>query len=838
VCTILSFLFFLATLISADLAHPATTLDAVNMADWTIVLADDAIPSERYAAEEFQSLFNAATGQQLPIVAATQTPKDHVFIGHGQTMSASSVGFAVDDLGEEGLRIRIDQDNIAIAGGRPRGTLYGVYEFFERYFGVRFLTYNHTHVPQSQGTLQIPCEEHTYRPPFSYRFSYYAANRAHPEFAARLRNNTVTEQKKLGGITQQRLIGHTYAQQLPVGKYGADHPEYFALIDGERVLDAGGSNPDPEPCTTHPDVIRIVTEAVLAELRAHPERENVAVSQNDNNKYCRCERCAAINAREESPMGANLYLVNAVADAVAKEFPGVKVGTLSYWYTRKPPKYMRPRDNVQIQLCSIEASTVFPLDDPDIPKNVDFARDFVEWGKISDNIWIWNYNTNFSLYNLPFPNLRAIGPNVRFFQRNNAKGVFMQANMNSGGPGEFSDLRNYVISRCLWDTSLDSWELAEEFCRLHYGDSADLIIEYLTFMHDNVEENGLQPKCFGAPEDFGITREIAQKALDYFARAMAAAENPIIRARVEQASICAYSAIIEAGGELRVEAGRLVLRYPKQYADIVDTYAMLCAKYGVRLARERETTAVYLDKLRAQIAGTPAVTLDNEIWQLVILPQQNGKIISMQHKPTGRNLLRGLSTRELDGAFDEVPMQGIPSSKGPFEATRKGNSVVLVRTLEDGSTLERKIALPVDGTEIIRFESRLIHRGTTAKKYKMKVHPELNTVTRSSDSAVISAYIQDGDAWKHFNQDWDLDHGPEGHLLTEAAGGGFAFFNHEEGFGVLETYEPGQFNRPRVWWKGHWAQMNMELITPRVTLHQGETLSYDYELEFLRKSPR
>jgi hypothetical protein len=159
-----------------------------------------------------------------------------------------------------------------------------------------------------------------------------------------------------------------------------------------------------EPCLTHPDVLKIVTDAVLAELKANPHRENISVSQNDNDKHCLCPKCKAIDDREGTPMGTLLEFVNAIADVVAKEHPGVKVGTLSYWYTRKPPKTLKPRPNVQIQLCSIECCVVHPINDPNCAKNVQFCSDMAEWGQLTQEIFIWNYNTNFSNYLLPFPN--------------------------------------------------------------------------------------------------------------------------------------------------------------------------------------------------------------------------------------------------------------------------------------------------------------------------------------------------------------------------------------------------------------------------------------------------
>ena len=51
---------------------------------------------------------------------------------------------------------------------------------------------------------------------------------------------------------------HTLLDYLPVKKYGAEHPEYFALVKGKRDLEAGRG--EPQPCVTNPDVIEIVAK--------------------------------------------------------------------------------------------------------------------------------------------------------------------------------------------------------------------------------------------------------------------------------------------------------------------------------------------------------------------------------------------------------------------------------------------------------------------------------------------------------------------------------------------------------------------------------------------------
>jgi hypothetical protein len=561
-------------------------LKCSEMRDWDIVVDSEAIPSEKYAAQEFQRFFEQATGILLPVHDTNVNASNHAYIGNSAALTESGIMVDVSELGEEGLHVIIKKNLLAIVGGRPRGTLYGVYQFLEDELGVRFLTHDHTHVPVSS-KARILCREYVYKPPFSFRWSYYAENSKRPDFAARLRVNTVTADEKLGGKTGQNLISHSFHKLVPFSKYGKDHPEYYALVDDKRDTNTvwGG----PQLCVTNPEVVKVAAEAAIRFLDEH-RFSNISVSQADTDKYCRCGRCQEVNMREGTPMGSQLAFVNAVAELVEKAHPNVKVGTLSYWYTRKPPKTIRPRHNVQIQLCSIECCTLHPIDDPDCPRNTEFCRDVNEWGKIYGDVWVWNYNTNFTAYDLPFPNLRSIGPNIRYFLRNNAKGVFMQANGN-GTSGELSDLRNHVISRLLWNPSLDDQKLIVEFVKLHYKSAAEPILDYIEMLHDNAEESGVHPNCFPKPEEVGLRPEIARKALDYFNRALELADDEAVRARVEKASICAYRAMIEAGGALT----------KAELKSLVDRYIELCQRYDMTYAAEHKESSPFFEELKQRV---------------------------------------------------------------------------------------------------------------------------------------------------------------------------------------------------------------------------------------------
>ncbi len=477
----------------------------------------------------------------MEIITASEPRDSGVFVGKASRC-------ATGDLGEEAFRIAVDERRIDIAGGTPRGTLYGVYSFLEDSLGVRFLTPDHTHVPRVDAGLALKTGERSFRPRFSWRYSYYGMNSAHPEFAARLRNNAVTNRAELGGRSSWSLISHSVDHYVPVAKYGKDHPDYFSLVNGKRRsfmhddhFEAGGT----QPCFTNPDVKALMIRGVLDRL-AHTGQTagNIAISQNDNTMYCRCDGCRAIDEREESHMGALLTLINEAADAVAKERPGVFVGTLAYQFSRTPPRSLRPHPNVAIQLCSIEACQIHPLNDPSCPRNVAFCKDLEGWCKICNHVYVWNYNTNFTCYNAPCPNMDIIGPNVRFLAAHGVNGVFMQAAGNAQNT-ELCELRNYLISRLLWDPTLDDRKLIDEFVTLHYGRAADKVRAYLALIGDTARRSGIHQNCFGTAASYGMDAATARKGLAMLEEGMALADTDDVKRRVEKVSIAPRTVLIE-----------------------------------------------------------------------------------------------------------------------------------------------------------------------------------------------------------------------------------------------------------------------------------------------------
>ena len=314
---------------------------------------------------------------------------------------------------------------------------------------------------------------------------------------------------------------------MPPEEFFKDHPEYYSLIDGKRTADHA------QLCLANPDVLRIITERIKRTMRELPEYLIYDVSQNDWSNPCQCPDCQAVVDREGSQSGPIIQFVNQVADSVKADFPDKFIGTLAYSYTRKPPKTLKPRENVVVRFCSIECC--FAHDFTTCPENKTFVKDMNGWAAISPHIYIWDYVVNFSHYILPFPNFRVLQPNIRFFRDHKAIGIMEQAAYQSRG-GEFAELRAYLIAKLLWHPETEVESVINDFMYGYYGRAGEYVRAYFDLLHSRLTPDthihlGLQH------DDRLFSDEFVRQAEALFDQADAVADTEEIRHRVEMARL-------------------------------------------------------------------------------------------------------------------------------------------------------------------------------------------------------------------------------------------------------------------------------------------------------------
>jgi hypothetical protein len=511
-----------------------------GVANAFIALPPDPSPSTVYAGEELQRFLSEIVGVEVGLVREFPgAPADAIVIGEVRGADALLQGIDIPSLGMEGYVIRSDGSRVIIAGGQPRGILYGVYGLLEDHLGCRWFTTEVSHIPH-EPDLVIPAIDERMIPRLEYR-EPFVMDCFDGDWAARNRMNSTAarlEERHGGKVTYFGFV-HTFEGLVPPDIHYEEHPEYYSLVDGVRLRERS------QLCCTNPDVVRIVTEEVRKRMQEHPESTVFSVSQNDWINYCECDACTALAEAEGSQIAPVLSLVNQVAAAVADEFPDKLVDTLAYQYTRKAPKTMRPEPNVVIRLCSIECCFAHPFEECDSPENIAFVKDVQDWSQVCDRLWVWNYNTSFSNYFTPFPNLRVRNDNIKFYANHNVTGIFEQ-DVYTTLDGELSELSGYLNAKFLWNPDYDEETAMSEFLEAVYGDAAKPIRKYINLLHDRVEDENIHMDIWIGPDHPVLNDKILRKADRLWDKAeKAVADEPATLERVKAARLSVDFAIIE-----------------------------------------------------------------------------------------------------------------------------------------------------------------------------------------------------------------------------------------------------------------------------------------------------
>ncbi len=438
------------------------SINGVDISAFKIVYNENPSESVLTAVEEIKKYVKLAIGAELTSEVYTSLDGNVIYLD--DTMHED----------DETYTIKNDGDDFIIGGSGVRGVLYGAYEFLEQCVGWRFLD-DYTDYMAKSGNVNIAGVDFTKEQYFMYRDAYWACYMSgHPNIAAKRRLNSATASlpEYGGGLVMPGC--HTFAKYT-------------------------GTTQQEQPCLSSEETYRQIVDGVLADLAADPDRWVISVSQNDNGNYCKCEDCLAAYA-EDGESGQMISFVNRVAEEVEKHYPDVMIHTFAYQYTQKAPEKVKPRDNVLVQLCSIDCCFRHSIESGKA-LNAEFKQDLNDWAAICDNLYIWDYTTNFSVYIMPHCNLsyEVLAGNIRLFHENNVVGVFEQGAYNTGGSAEFAELRSYLISKLLQDPYMSEEEFnlhRDEFLRGYYGDGWENIVEFLDWLLEKPYFKAFCQGCF------------------------------------------------------------------------------------------------------------------------------------------------------------------------------------------------------------------------------------------------------------------------------------------------------------------------------------------------------
>jgi hypothetical protein len=547
-----------------------------------IVAGENAAPPEKHAVEELRAYFKKATGADVPVVAFNELPPRAfpIFLGTPDSQPAVArlgVLAKARALSEEAFILKANEQGLIITAKEPIGVLYGAYTFIENVLGVRWLMPGEDgeFVPAKK-TVAIGTMESAQNPAFAVRtlvltatninaplkdtWNWMARNKMRPKSGYKaFWEGDHAELVQERGITREGG-GHVLAAFVPNELFEA-HPEYFALINGQRRRSGASAVDGPvyQRCTSNPAVVELGVQYILKFFRDKPAGDAFLIGNNDGNGWCECADCRAQDDPWEAERGIVstrfFKYINAVAGKVLQEFPDKKIKAWGYQLYRTAPRGVVPDPRLNIEVALHGRCYRHALDDPNCPTNATMRDILAGWKRFESNIGVREYYScsiggdigSFIQY-LPLEDI--VARDIKYAARTGLRiwddetpppdGVFGK---RFDVPGIRESWRArfpmyYVAAKLLWNPNQDAAKLEDEAYQMYFGAAGEAMKSYRRLLVKAWQETPGHFIYGAAPIQIGQSLAkagVEKQLLDYLDAAdKAAGSDAVAKERIAQ----------------------------------------------------------------------------------------------------------------------------------------------------------------------------------------------------------------------------------------------------------------------------------------------------------------
>ena len=503
-------LAFLIALSSAPVADALTLIDNATPRA-VIVIADNPSPSTKRALTMLQSHLKEITGTTLPVQTegrvSSEPSAKQPFVLLGESKLATKLGFNADGLGAGGFVAEARGDVLALIGTDSRtpsdywGTLYATTRFLEQ-AGVRYLWPGESGkvMPHSK-TLEVKDFKTRLTPALEQRHVRVGGynprvqgglDRLHlkKEDYDRTQHDAIKTNADTCDWFQWQGMGGTlnivggHAFDLWWKKYGAEHPEWFALQpDGSR---GDGSR----FCKSNTDLIAAVAKDKIEELNKNPQLLGVSICPNDGSSgatFCTCPKCEALDAPTDAKVklwtrdgksvsyfdhvpltDRMVYFWNGIAEQVTKVHPSKLLTVDAYSVYASPPLKRKLNPNLVVRYAAL---------DYDVEQDrVDGLRGWDAWAKAAKRIY---FRSNLMLAGrrtgMPLIYTHRFADDFKHLAATGMMGTDLDSCMANWAT---QGLNYYIVSRLHTEPTQDVDALIDDYCRTGFGKAARTMRQY------------------------------------------------------------------------------------------------------------------------------------------------------------------------------------------------------------------------------------------------------------------------------------------------------------------------------------------------------------------------
>lgn len=482
---------------------------------------------------DFQKTLEKISGAKIPIVSPEEAPSEGTRIYIGEAVPETLRRGEDKEMDPRGYWIIAGPDALILRGKTEGGTINALYGFLQDKLGVRwFFPSDLFEVIPKQSTVSIPFGEQMFNPSFKGGMFVNSSgvNRDPELWDERMRRDIGAWRYQAPGVENLYRI-------LDPDIYGKSHPEFYALLNGQRVVPAHNDGNAAQPCLSNPQLVEEVIKYIRQYFDETPEALMVSISENDSDLWCECDKCRAMDFPPlEKADGAVQHsdrffaFANKVASAIAESHPGRMVGALAYLGTVTPPKNIEKLEpNIVIGLCQDHSQYYDPA-----YKAKDIAT-IEAWKKKGANFMTHDY-TGLS-WLVPRYDPHQYAERLRELHRQGALGVYTETYIHwpMFGP------EMYLIAQLFWDVTKDPDVILDDLFYGLFGKEAGAEIKayYETFenawMRPNPNRKGkwFEGWSYMHEQMAVYTLDDLDRALGHLDKALKLAKDPLIKKRVE-----------------------------------------------------------------------------------------------------------------------------------------------------------------------------------------------------------------------------------------------------------------------------------------------------------------
>ena len=423
--------------------------------------------------------------------------------------------------------------DIVIAGGRPRGVMYGAYYFLDRKLGVHWYSPYDEYVPQADN-IKVNGLPYHGKPAFAARLLLAKSDILSRKWVARnLVTSNAVIKDPIAELGEESPFAPPYSchglHLIIRGTKYKDHPEFFALIGGKR-RDPLKVTVGMDYCLTNEGLIAATIKECRTYLKKAPNATYISIQEGDGTiGNCECVPCQKLKKDCGNRESARwVYFANKVSEGLKDEFPKVKFLIFAYTASKAPPLNIKANDHVAVQLCAWGNHRGKPYAHYHNKNGNTFLRQLKAWKEVCPNLLIWDYTYTFSDCFLQTPDMLLNIDNMKSFAEFGVNGVFPEDNypivIAYGIP-----FKSWLLARSMWNPDeCDGEKLEETFCMEYFGKEAGkYMLEYYRNIRKVHHKQGLIAFTGGGAIGSAAFEkpEVTAYSLKLFDKALKAAEG-------------------------------------------------------------------------------------------------------------------------------------------------------------------------------------------------------------------------------------------------------------------------------------------------------------------------